>query len=153
MVKEIELTIPTDWDGVSLKKYLALKDEMKNYEDDEEAGTAVMLWHLCGLDPSFLKSISMQDYSAIRQELASFINRTELPLQRFVWINGVEYGFEPNLSKMSYGAYIDITQYKEITINDNWAKIIILFTDRLLKREVNGILLKHMMVILIGKNG
>ena len=123
MVKQIELTIPTDWAGVTLRKYLAVRKEMKNYEDDDEANTAVMLWHLCGLDPAYLKSIAMQDYSTIKSELEGFMQNTELPLQRFIQIDGIEYGFEPNLSKMSYGAYIDITQYKEITIDENWAKI------------------------------
>ena len=38
-------------------------------------------------------------------------------------IDGVEYGFEPNLSQISYGAYADISKYDTITIDDNWAKI------------------------------
>lgn len=38
MVKEITLTIPTDWSGVSLKKYLTLQNDLKNYADDEETG-------------------------------------------------------------------------------------------------------------------
>jgi hypothetical protein len=123
MVQEIELSVPTSWADVSLKKYLDLQNDMKNYEDNEEAVTATMLYHLCGLDPLHLKNIAVDDYALIRNELASFINNNESPLQRFIQIDGIEYGFEPNLSKMSYGAYVDITQYKEITIDENWAKI------------------------------
>jgi hypothetical protein len=40
-----------------------------------------------------------------------------------VTIDGVEYGFEPNLSQMQYGAYLDITRNDTITIDENWAKI------------------------------
>jgi hypothetical protein len=123
MVQEIELSVPNSWADVSLKKYLDLQSDMKNYEDDEEAVTATMLYHLCGLDPTYLKKLAVDDYVTIRNELASFINNNESPLQRFVMIDSVEYGFEPNLSKMSYGAYVDITQYKDITIDNNWAKI------------------------------
>jgi hypothetical protein len=123
MVKEIELSVPTSWADISLKKYLEYTKELKNYEDDEEAQTAITLFHLCGLDPMYLKRLAVDDYATIRHQLAQFIGNTEFPLERIVTIDNVEYGFEPNLSEMSYGAYVDITQYKELTIDENWAKI------------------------------
>lgn len=123
MVQEIELSVPNSWADVTLRKYLDLQNDMKNYEDDEEAVTATMLYHLCGLDPKYLKKLAVDDYVTIKNTLAEFINNNESPLQRFINIDNVEYGFEPNLSKMSYGAYVDITQYKDITIDNNWAKI------------------------------
>ena len=36
MIKEIELSIPTDWSGITLKKYLVLQQDLKSYEDDED---------------------------------------------------------------------------------------------------------------------
>jgi hypothetical protein len=123
MVKEITLTIPTDWSGVSLKKYLTLQKDMKNYGDDEEAQTALMLSHLCGLDAEYIKSLSIEDYNTVRMTLEGFITNTEYPLQKIININGKEYGFEPNLSQMSYGAYVDISKFGQLTIDDNWPKI------------------------------
>jgi hypothetical protein len=123
MKKEIELTIPTDWAGVNLKKYLALRADIETYKDDEEAVSAVMLLHLCGLDPTYLKSLPMDSYNEIKSTLTSFINNVELPLQKFINIDGIEYGFEPNLSKMAYGAYADITKFKTLEINTDWASI------------------------------
>ena len=35
----------------------------------------------------------------------------------------MEYGFEPNLSKIAYGAYLDIVKYDTFQIDDNWAKV------------------------------
>lgn len=120
---EITLTIPTDYSSVPLKKWLALMDDIKNYEGDEEAITALTLHHLCGLDSQWIKGLSLEDMNMLKRELSSFISNTELPLQRFITIDGVEYGFEPNLSQMPYGAYLDITQWDTITIDSNWAKI------------------------------
>lgn len=122
-VKEIDIIIPTDYSTISLKKYITLQKELDSYRDDEEAMGALILWHLCGLSPEYLKGLSIQDYATIKDELNNFIGNTQLPLQRIIQVNGVEYGFEPNLSQMSYGAYADITQYKNIAIDDNWAKI------------------------------
>ena len=123
MKKEIQLTIPTDWAGVTLKKYLALKADLETYKDDEEAVTAVMLLHLCGLDPTYLKSLPLDSYNEIKETISKFINNVNLPLQKFINIDGIEYGFEPNLSKMAYGAYADITKYKVLEINNDWASI------------------------------
>jgi hypothetical protein len=55
--------------------------------------------------------------------MTTFLAEVELPLQKFITIDGVEYGFEPNLSKMAYGAYVDITKYETIEINKQWAEI------------------------------
>jgi uncharacterized protein (UPF0248 family) len=123
MIKEIELKVPTSYEDISLKRWLALQSDLKNYSDDDNAVTAIMFMHLCGLEPTYLKNISIDDYALIKTELESFISNTDLPLQRIITIDGKEYGFEPNLSQMSYGAYADITSYKELTIDDNWAKI------------------------------
>jgi hypothetical protein len=124
MIKEIELKVPTSYGDISLNRWLALQKEMKNYEGNDDAITALMLYHLCGLDPAYLKGIAVEDYNQIKTELGSFLQDVELPLQRLITINGVEYGFEPNLSKMAYGAYADVSKYDSIAIDDNWAKVI-----------------------------
>ena len=122
-IKEIELKVPTSYGDISLKRWLTLQNDLKNYQDDDNAVTAVMFLHLCGLDPNYLKSIAVDDYALIKSELESFISNTDLPLQRIITIDNKQYGFEPNLSQMSYGAYADITSHKQLTIDDNWAKI------------------------------
>jgi hypothetical protein len=123
MQKEITLTIPTDWSSVSLKKYLTLQKDMSNYADDEEAQTALMLSHLCGLNAEYINSLSIEDYNTVRTALEGFVNDTEYPLQKIIKIDGKEYGFEPNLSQMAYGAYVDISKFGQLTIDDNWSKI------------------------------
>jgi hypothetical protein len=123
MKKEIEISIPTSYEDISLKKWLALQKEIDNYKDDNEAVGALTIQYLCGLDPIYLQALPADAYNTIRDELTRFIGNVELPLQRFVTIDGVEHGIEPNLSKMAYGAYADISKYEVVAIDDNWAKI------------------------------
>jgi hypothetical protein len=122
-IKELELRVPTSYADISLQKWIGLQTEIESYKDDEQAITALMLYHLCGLDPKYLSKVAVDDYALVKQQLESFLGNTDLPLQRIINIDGIEYGFEPNLSQMSYGAYADITQYKNLTIDKNWAKI------------------------------
>lgn len=123
MRKTLTLEIPTSWKDVNLKQYLALQGDLEAYRDDEEAQTALMLYHLCGLDAEYLKKLSAESYNLVRSKLNEFISPESIELQQFVTVGGVEYGFEPNLSKMSYGAYADITKYDTIAVDKNWAKV------------------------------
>jgi hypothetical protein len=67
--------------------------------------------------------LDTETFIKIKKDLTGFMSNTDNELQRFIKIDGVEYGFEPNLSKMSYGSYLDITKHDTFTIDDNWAKI------------------------------
>lgn len=123
MVKQLEIKIPTSYADINLKKWLVLQNELKSYEDNEEATVALLLSHLCNLPAEYLKGLNVDDYNMIKGELGSFLMNQELPLERFITIDGVEYGFEPNLGEMSYGAYSDITKFQTIQIDENWTKI------------------------------
>jgi|TARA_R110000787_G_scaffold68693_1_gene153423 hypothetical protein len=123
MKKTIDIEIPKDYSAVSLKKYLRIQDDLERYKDDKEAQDAFLLWNIIGLTPKIINKLDSQTLNSIKGDLASFLGRTDFKLQKFVDIDGVKYGFEPNLSKMAYGAYLDISSHKDLSINKDWASI------------------------------
>jgi hypothetical protein len=123
MKKEIEIKVPTNWSAITLKKYFELKRDLDAYGDEENGHIATLLYHLCGVTPIMITKLPSDVLNSIKVDLASFMGETNLPLKKFITIDGVKYGFEPNLSKMEYGAYLDITKFDTITINENWTKI------------------------------
>jgi len=123
MKQTLTIEIPTSWKDITLGTYLKMQADLENYRDDEEAQIALMLHHLCKIQPEYLKGLSADSYNLLKARLGQFVSPDGIELKQFININGKEYGFEPNLSKMSYGAYADITQYDTITIDKNWAKI------------------------------
>ena len=135
MRKTLTIEIPTSWKDVTLKQYLALQADLEAYRDDEEAQAALMLYHLCGLDAEYLKKLSAESYNKVRGKLNEFISPESIELQQFVTIDGIEYGFEPNLSKMSYGAYADITKWDTIAIDKNWAKVMSILYRPVTKKQ------------------
>jgi len=120
---QVELKVPNSWETITLRKYLEYLKDAESYKDDEEAVTAITLLHFCGLQPEWLKGIAISDLNLLKAKLNLFIGNQEQDLQRKIFINGQSYGFEPNLSTMSYGAYLDITKYDTFTIDNNWSKI------------------------------
>jgi hypothetical protein len=123
MTETIIVKTPDSWKDVTLRKYLALQNDLENYKDDEQAQLDFMLYHLCSLDASVLKSLTKESYEKLTKSIENLLSQQESPLQPIITIDSIEYGFEPNLSKISYGAYVDITKWDTIAMNDNWAKI------------------------------
>ena len=123
MKQILEINVPNDYSAITLTKFLKLQKDLKVYGDDEEAKLATLFYHLCGVEPGVMTKIDTATFIKIKEQLLSFIARETFELQPFVNINGVEYGFEPNLSEIAYGAYVDISKYDELNINENWEKI------------------------------
>lgn len=123
MNKELVINVPKDYSAITLKQYTQFKDELENYKDDPEAVEVILFNYLCNIPADLVHKIDSETYNKIKADLNSFLQNTDYPLQNFITIDGVEYGFETNLSKMPYGAYLDISKYDTITIDKNWGKI------------------------------
>ena len=134
MKREIEIKVPNDWSAVTLREYIRLSNDLQNYEGDDEAITATLFHHLAKFDVRMLKDLDVETYTAIKEKLYSFLQNTNYPIQREIDIDGIKYGFEPNLSQMAYGAYVDISKYDKLEINDKWAEVMSILYRPIIKR-------------------
>ena len=124
MKKLLDIVVPQSWSAVNLENYLKLQKDLVAYgTNDEIAYVATLLYHLCGVEPGLIPKLPTNILTSIKTDLRGFMGDASYDLQRIIKIDGKEYGFEPNLSKMAYGAYLDITKYENITIDKNWNKI------------------------------
>lgn len=120
---QLEINVPQDWTAVTLKEYLKLKKDLQVYNETEEEITACLFYHLCGVQANILPKLDIDTFAGIKTDLVNLMKDTEHDLTRVIKIGDVEYGFEPNLSEMPYGAYVDIQGYEDIDINEKWANI------------------------------
>lgn len=128
---KVKVRIPTNWNDITLETYLKYRKTLDLYKDDDEddeidmvnKSIIIALDILCGVAPTFASQMPVEMLSHVMDSLNKFMSDTTFDLQRIITIDGVEYGFEPNLSNMAYGAYLDISKYDKITIDNNWAKI------------------------------
>lgn len=124
MKKQIEITVPNDFSAVTLKQYVQLQKDLDNNEGDTEAQDAFLVYNLTGMTPDMVKELDSDIISKIRVDLTKLLQKTDYELQRTITIDDVEYGFEPNLSKMPYGAYLDISKFENIQLNEVWPTIL-----------------------------
>ena len=135
MKQQLTITVPKDWSAVTLQQFLNLKKDMETYKDEPEAIVACLFHHLCKFPVEYLQQLDIDTYIAIKKDIYDFFNKVELPLKRFLTIDGVEYGFEPNLSQMAYGAYLDIAKYESLEIDNKWAEIMSILYRPVVKKQ------------------
>jgi hypothetical protein len=121
---EIEIVVPNDYSGITLRQYLNLQKDIELYKEDEEAMNAALFYHICGIEPKVLHQLDREVFTKVKSQLYSFLGNINFLLQRTITFEGVKYGFEPNLSKMSYGAYLDLTKFPTMGIDEHWPKIL-----------------------------
>ena len=134
MKKEITIEVPNDYSAITLRKYLKMSRDLETFKGDMEATTAALFYHLCHIEPEMMKKIDTETFIKIKEQLFGFVGKNDFQLIPFVTIDGVEYGFEPNLSQMAYGAYVDITKFGDLKINDDWAKVMAILYRPITKR-------------------
>lgn len=134
----LEIKVPLDWSAVPLRKYLQLIGDMKTYEDQPEAIDAALFYHLCDVKPNHINKLDISIYTDIREKLYKLMSIKDAPLKRKIVAKGKRYGFEPNLSQMEYGSYLDLMKYEEVKIDENWAEIMSILY-RPIKSEIGGL--------------
>lgn len=133
--QEIKIEVPVNWAGINLKQYLGFQKDLKVYGEEDAGYMACVLHHFCKVPADILGQLDIDTYSNIKNDLIGFMGKTDLPLQRLIMIGGREYGFEPNLSKIAYGAYLDISKYDTFTIDENWSKIMSILYRPVVKKR------------------
>tara|TARA_R110000772_G_scaffold111680_1_gene215742 strand:+ start:841 stop:1557 length:717 start_codon:yes stop_codon:yes gene_type:complete len=115
---ELEVSIPQELSAIKLQqyqKYLSVAKNVDEGDKDNEFLNLKALEIFCGLTlkESYGLPVSMFE-SVLKQVGACFQEKTDL-VQRFKMTgsDGVtaEFGFIPNLDKMSFGEYIDLESY------------------------------------------
>ena len=135
MKKQIEINVPTDYSAISLRKYIQIERDLEEYKDDEIALNAFLLYNFCGITPDIATQIGNTTLTSIVNDLKKLLSKTDYELQRQITIDGVKYGLEPNLSELPYGAYLDISSFESISLDENWSKIMAILYRPITKKR------------------
>ena len=108
MVK-VELSVPSNLESIELwqyQKYMGVVETNKDQEATEFLNLK-LIEIFCGVSLKDVSSINIKDFNKITEIIGNaFAEKT--PLIRHFELDGIEFGFVPNLDKISIGEYIDI---------------------------------------------
>ena len=102
----IEINVPSSLSEITLGQYQKF---LKIAENNQEGNflDAKMIEIFCGIPLSDSYKLKMSSVTAILDILNEMLSQTPKHVERFK-MNGVEYGFIPDLDEMSLGEYIDL---------------------------------------------
>ena len=107
---KIKFNIPETLADVSLQdyqKYLKIAEKEKDNTDFLDLKSVEIF---CSLKINDLRAIQAKDYDEILNDLSvAFESKT--PFKQHFSLNGVKYGFIPDLENISLGEYIDLETY------------------------------------------
>lgn len=106
---QLELSVPSSLDSIELhqyQKYMSVVEANKDAENAEEFLNMKLVEIFCDISLKDVSSINLKDFNKISKIIATAFDE-DTPLIRHFELNGVEFGFIPNLDNMSIGEYID----------------------------------------------
>ncbi len=108
MVK-VELSVPSNLESIELwqyQKYMGVVETNKDQEATEFLNLK-LVEIFCGVSLKDVSSINVKDFNKITDIIGNAFAE-DTPLIRHFELDGIEFGFVPNLDKISIGEYIDI---------------------------------------------
>jgi len=113
-VKEFKLI--NSWEDVTLEKWLQLIDFETGTKTEEATETIAAL---SNIPKQLVKELALSDVAVIMSRIAELQQEQDTKLKRIIEINGIEYGFHPDLDSISLGEYADIEQFIKNGIEKN----------------------------------
>ena len=105
----MKLQIPTLLNDITVSEYLKFI-EVNKEDADEEFLIHKTISIFCGISMKDVLTIDAQEAQDIAVEIYAVLNQKANFVDRFE-LNGVKYGFIPNLEDLSLGEYIDLETY------------------------------------------
>ena len=97
-----------NWADVTLSTWLSLIDFETGTKTEEATETIAAL---SDIPKKLIKELSLSDVAVIMSKVGELQQEQDTKLKRIIEINGVEYGFHPDLDSISLGEYADIEQF------------------------------------------
>jgi len=105
-VKEFKLI--NSWEDVTLEKWLQLIDFETGSKTEEAEETIAAL---SNIPKQLVKELALSDVAVIMNKIATLQQKQDTKLKRIIEIDGIEYGFHPDLDSITLGEYADIETF------------------------------------------
>ena len=103
----MRVIIPTDLKDIKLSQYLRYLKVVKENQDDETFVCIQMVAIFCNLSVADVMRLPVNDFAEIIELLAKVLDQKPKLVKTFK-MNGTEFGFIPNLDKMTIGEHATI---------------------------------------------
>jgi hypothetical protein len=130
-VKEFKLI--NKWEDVTIETYSKLMTFTNGTKSSEALET---LTELSNIPKELLKQLELKHIVLMLEKLSHLQSQEDTTLKNIIEINGVEYGFMPDLDSISLGQYADIETFIKNGIDKNLPELMaVLYSPIKLKKN------------------
>jgi len=97
-----------NWSDVNLETWLSLIDFKEGTKTEEATKTIAAL---TDIPKRLVQELALSDVVAIMSKIGELQSKQDTKLKNIIEINGIEYGYHPDLSEITLGEYADIEQF------------------------------------------
>ena len=119
----LKITIPDSLMEIPLWRYQEY-ERMKGNEEDSDLIARLLVSNFCNIPIGVVDRIDVATYHLAIETLTKVLTERPMLKKRFKF-NGVEYGFIPNLDKMTMAEFVDCDTY--ISRVDQWHRLMAIF--------------------------
>ena len=123
------------WSDVNLSTWLKLIDFETGTKTEEATETIAAL---SDIPKQLVKELALSDVAAIMSKIGELQAKQDTELKRIIEVNGVEYGWHPDLSEITLGEYADIETFIKNGIDTNLPELMAILY-RPIKEKKNDI--------------
>jgi hypothetical protein len=101
------ITVPTSLNDITLKQYKEFAS-LKDLTDTQLQIETIKIF--CNIPYVSIRRMRADDITSITAQIFDILENKSILINRFK-MDGIEYGFIPNLDDMSFGEYVDLDTY------------------------------------------
>ena len=134
--KSKEFSLINSWTDVTLESWLKLIDFAEGTKTEEATNTIA---ELSNIPKRLIKELQLSDVAFIMNKVGELQAKQDTKLKRLIEINGVEYGFHPDLDSITLGEYADIEQLIKNGIETNLPELMAILYRPIKQKHENGV--------------
>lgn len=122
----MKLKLPENYDEITVGQYKAMWTAIDDHHDETTTARKVVEI-LAGLEPGSLKNADYADLNTATAALRWIMDEPDpfalrMPLHQRVQLDGVEYGFIPDWSKLTVAEYVDLETFCQKGLSNHLEK-------------------------------
>jgi hypothetical protein len=134
--KQETYNLINSWSEVTLEKWLQII-EIETGSKTKEAEETIAT--LSDMSKQLIKELSIKDVAVIMGKVAEMQANENSSLKRIIEIEGVEYGFHPDLDEITLGEYADLETMIKDGVKDNMPELMSILYRPVTEKGAHGV--------------
>ncbi len=130
--KEKNYNLIKSWNDVTLDKWVKLISRREKTKTQDALDTISVL---SDIPKKLINELAIGDVAILLKKISDLQAKEDTKLKKIIKLDGVEYGFHPNLEEITLGEYADIETYLKNGLEDNLTKLIAVLYRPITERD------------------